>query len=575
MVRASDARFYPGLGEATFDYLELLRAGAVVGRTGRVLVRADGPAAFLDVPGVVSVRELPGGIFVLQPGHHIDDLALSRSLHGMAGVVWATPDVVLPLAPFGIPDDPWLVEQWHLDNTGQGGRTVDVDINAPQAWEYATGAGITIAVLDSGVQLDHPDLSVIAGGDYVDHDADPSPSTDSSAPHGTGVAGIAAAVGNNGLGVAGVAYDAEVFAIRLIGGESSLTDLYESFVEAVDNGASVLSNSWGYSGGCQAYPEYETFREMYNYAEENGRAGLGSVVVFAAGNDGCDIEDDGLLATKKLLVVAALESDDERASYSNYGKWVDIAAPTNLLTTDMTPGGYGSYGGDEGFYDGFSGTSGATPVVSGVIALMFEANPRLTADQVRDVVCQTATRNDGQLADYDADGWSPYYGCGRIDAGAAVAAVANTAPGVAVAAEFTELPAAGAVLSWQAAADVDADVLGYRVRWQLGDDAHTDDVYGLSHSLVGQVKGGDSVVWTVSAFDTWGEGALGAESFLQVLGDDELSDDIRVFTPDESEFRGISRMSVCASGGGSAGGGLGIAGLIVCSFRRCSRLRFR
>jgi subtilisin family serine protease len=451
-----------------------------------------------------------------------DDLAVARGLRGVAGVEHVTPDLVLPLVPAALPDDPWVGEEWHLENTGQGGRTADVDIDAELAWNFATGAGQTIAIIDSGTQLDHPDLSVIAGHDYVDGDDAPDPGSDPYNAHGTGTAGIAAAIGGNGIGVAGVAYDADVYAIRLIGGDTSIEDLYNAFIEAVDAGAAVLSNSWGFGADCSGIPAYDTFRDMFNYAEDYGRGGLGAAVVFAAGNAGCDIDADGMLNHRKIVVVAALESTDTRASYSNYGDVVDIAAPTALLTTDIA-GGYGSYGGDDAYADGFSGTSGATPVVAGVMALMFEANPRLTAKQAREAMYRTATRVDHDLAGYDADGWSPYYGHGRVDAGAAVAAVANTAPQAPVprwVADTAELPHVR--VAWQEAVDPDNDVGHYVVRWtvthvdgavEAQEATTTDTMLDVSEGLVV----GDVVRWSVAAVDPWGEGLASAELSLEVV----------------------------------------------------------
>ncbi len=502
--------------------MSALEAGAAVrGRTGDLLARAADPAALAALPGIVSIERLRGGLVRIRLRPGADDLALARELHARADVEWVHPDLRIDLTPALVPADPWFVDQWHLENTGQGGRVAGVDINAAQAWNTATGAGVVVAVIDSGVQLDHPDLVVVPGHDYIDRDDDPSPGTDSSAPHGTGVAGIAAATGNNGLGVAGVAWGSEVYAIRLIGGNTSTSDLYESFAEAVDAGASVLSNSWGFYG-CDGVPSIEVFTEMFDYAEDVGRGGLGSVVVFAAGNDGCDNSDDMMLSNRKAVSVAALEWWDERSSYSNFGDDIDIAAPTSLLTTDITPGGYGSYGGDDAFWDGFSGTSGAAPVVSGVVALMIEANPRITAKQVRDVLCRTGVRSDLGDAEWDDEGWSPYYGCGRIDAGAAVLAVANTAPEAPIPTRVLAKTYVGrAVLAWEPALDADSDVQGYTVRWwPAGGEEAEAEVISLGGTWVdlgGELAVGDAIEWKVAAWDVWGEGESSAVQSLSVV----------------------------------------------------------
>ncbi|MDP2307814.1 MAG: S8 family serine peptidase [Pseudomonadota bacterium] len=560
----ADDTFSPGAGLDPVSFDALVSAGTVKGRTGRLLVRGD-RAVVAAMPGVASVTTLPGGLLRVVPSAGTDDLALARALHAHPGVTYALPDLTFELVPATLPDDPWVGDEWHLENTGQSGRTVDVDIDAEEAWAYATGAGQLIAVLDSGVELDHPDLSVIAGHDYIGRDDDPTPDAAlSSAPHGTGAAGIAAAVGNNGYGVAGVAYDADIYAIRLIGGETTLDDLYNAFAEAVDAGASVLSNSWGYGTSCETIPADDVFADMFNYAEDYGRGGLGAAVVFAAGNGACDIAGDGMLRNRKAVVVAALEWNDERAWYSSYGDSVDISAPTSLLTTDMVSGGYGSYQGDDAFADGFSGTSAATPVVSGVLALMFEANPRITAKQARDALCDTAVRNDASLAEWDADGRSPYYGCGRIDAGAALAAVANGAPAAPVprlVAETAELPRV--LLAWDPAVDPDADALTYVVTWSVnGSEPEDDDVAGTLLDLAEEVEEGDVVTWSVAAVDPWGLGPSSAAVTFTVVGAPEAAEPV----PEDEALAGTC-------GGVGSAGALSVLGALLGVARRRRRRR--
>jgi subtilisin family serine protease len=571
LARADDTFW---IGEAPVRYGELVAQGVVEGRTGRLLVRGDA-AAVAAHPGVRRVTPLPGGLLRVEPVG--DDLALARALRGWPGVRRAEPDLLFATRPASVPDDPLVADQWHLENTGQGGRTADVDIDAALAWTFATGAGQRIAILDSGTQLDHPDLAVIPGHDYVDRDEVPDPGSDTSNAHGTGTAGIAAAIGGNGLGGAGVAYDAEVYAIRLIGGATSTEDLYNAFIEAVDAGSTVLSNSWGFGYDCSGVPTLSVFDDMFDYAEDEGRGGLGAAVVFAAGNAGCDIDTDGMLRSRSIVVVAALESSDVRASYSNYGEVVDIAAPTSLLTADVFPGGYGAYGGDDAYFDGFSGTSGATPVVAGVLALMFEANPRLTAKQARTVLCDTATRVDVLDAAYDANGRSDYYGCGRVDAGAAVAAVANTAPEAPVprlVAETAESPNVRA--AWEPAFDPDGDVHAYRLRWTTvrgsGETVTGEaEVAATWHDLSDAADVGDRVTWTVAAVDAWGEGPSSQPVTFDVVpvsetivpSDDEAPTDT---SPDGE----VSGGGGCASVPGARGGLLaaGLSGLLAALRRR-------
>src|SRR5688500_851929 len=142
----ADDTFPTGIGSATARYGDLLASGAVKGRTGRLLVRGE-RAALAGVAGVGAVTVLPGGLMRVEPTPGSDDLALARALHGRPGIRYAVPDLILPLVTRSTPDDPLLADEWHLENTGQGGRTVDVDIDATLAWQFATGAGQLIAIV--------------------------------------------------------------------------------------------------------------------------------------------------------------------------------------------------------------------------------------------------------------------------------------------------------------------------------------------------------------------------------------------------------------------------------------------
>jgi subtilisin family serine protease len=556
-AHAADDTFFPGPGAEIVSFADLERAGAVRGRSGRILARAADPDAIAALPEVAAVVVLPGGVVSVRPRAGVDDLALSRALHGREDVEWAHPDVILDVVPTEMPDDPFVTAQWHLENTGQEGRIPDLDIDAETAWAYATGAGQLIAVLDSGVQLDHPDLRVTAGEDYVERDGDPSPGPYESDGHGTCAAGVAAAAGGNGIGVAGVAYDAEIYAIRLFGENDGVAltaeDTYEAFVEAVDAGASVLSNSWGWSG-CWA-SSLAAFEAMYAYAEAEGRGGRGAVVVISSGNEGCDIDEHGFLAHETPIVVGAIEGDGRLAYYSNFGETLDLVAPTALTTTDMTPGGYGSHQGADEVRGSFGGTSASAPVVSGTVALMIEANPRLTAAEIREVFCDTAARVDPEGARYDESGRSVLYGCGRIDAGAAVMAVANAEPLAPVPIPVERSYAPRAVLSWEPAADPDGDVQAYVVRWSRnGEPEVVVETEGTSLDVGPEIEAGDVVSWRVRAVDAWGPGP-----WSDVVEMRMVAPDVRP-APVEEPARGCSHASPA--------GWLGIVGLLAARIRR-------
>lgn len=486
-------------------------AGVAVRPTGTVLARAADPAGLLEVAGVRRVVPLRGdGRTVrLELEDGFTSAEVARRLFDASHVEWAHPDFILPLVAHEVPDDPYFAAQWHLDNVGSDASAAGVDVRAMDAWRYTDGAGGLIAIVDSGVQTDHPDLSVINGYDYADRDDDSNP-TDNA--HGTAAAGLAAAIGWNGTGVTGVAHGADVYGIRLLGGATTLEDVRDAFIEATDAGAWVINNSWGFGEGCPDIPRLGAIEDGLEYAEANGRDGLGTVVVFSAGNGGCDMSNNWMLGFDTVVAVGATNRADVLESYSSYGDFIDITGPSGgVLTTDMVgDAGYGAFEGDGDYWAGFSGTSASAPIVSGVFGLMFAANESLSAADARQLVCDTATRIDVGVADYDADGWSSLYGCGRIDAGAAVATVANQLPGeVVVTGPGAEVWADEVWLRWAAAEDPDGDLADYAVRWWVNgdeDEAQTVETSSTELDLTGQVSVGDLISWRIVAVDAWGAG---------------------------------------------------------------------
>lgn len=233
-----------------------------------------------------------------------------------------------------IPNDTSFSNLWGLNNTGQTvngtAGTTDADIDAPVAWDLQTSASnVTVAVIDTGVNLDHPDLAsnIVAGYDFVDGDSDAS----DLAGHGTHVAGTIAGLGNNSRGVAGVTWGTNIMPLRVLGvtGSGSNANIAAAVLYAAQHGADVINMSLGGTGYSQT---------LYNAVNEARSAGV--VVVVAAGNDGtnndggthhypCDFDLDN------IICVAATDQNDDLASFSNYGTTsVDIAAPgTNIYST--------------------------------------------------------------------------------------------------------------------------------------------------------------------------------------------------------------------------------------------------
>ncbi|NKB56202.1 MAG: S8 family serine peptidase [Alphaproteobacteria bacterium] len=339
------------------------------------------------------------------------------------------------------PTDSLFGNQWHLLNTGQGGGTPGIDINVTGVWDDYTGAGVRVGVVDDGVQFTHHDLNdnynPSGQFDYTDNN-DPDPTPTASDPHGTAVAGLIAAE-NNGVGSVGVAFDASITAFRILSGgltESDLADVYNRHAVELD----VSNNSWGFNSdlfffGNLDAPNFDSVGTAIENAAANGRGGLGTVMLWAAGNDrveGQDVNYHGFQNARETIAVAAINNHGDIASYSTPGAAILVGAPSNggslaITTTDQL----GSNGYSFGDYTSiFGGTSAATPITSGVVALMLEANPGLGYRDVQEILGYSARQvdvTDPGWAFNGADNWnggglhsSHDFGFGLVDAHAAV-----------------------------------------------------------------------------------------------------------------------------------------------------------
>jgi hypothetical protein len=295
------------------------------------------------------------------------------------------PLLMRDLPPY--PDDTYYGNQWALEKVG-----------APQAWAQSKGRGILVAVLDTGADLDHPDLAskvrTDIDWDFVDDDA----VAEDSHGHGTHVSGIVAAATDNGLGVAGMGWEATLLPLRVVGpgGADSVT-LADAIYYAVDHGAGVINMSVGSQTVC---PTIVQDAATYAHAQN-------VVLVAAAGNDGANAQSFPANCYY-VLGVAATTSGDTRASFSNYGAHVAVAAPGSDIYSTAMGGGYGAR----------SGTSMAAPLVAGLAALVRARYPDYTATEVVSAILDNAV-------DLGAASWDPYYGCGRIDAARALAVGAH------------------------------------------------------------------------------------------------------------------------------------------------------
>jgi subtilisin family serine protease len=341
--------------------------------------------------------------------------------------------------------------QWHLINTKINGSTIEQNVQAEAAWKISRGLGATIAVIDDGVDIDHPEFNqtgkVVAPRDTIRNTDDPRPRGFGD-NHGTACAGVACAAG---IGKAsGVAPDAKLMPIRS-GGLGSMAEA-KAFAWAADNGADVISCSWGPADGDWSnpndpihqinFPLPDSARLAIDYALKNGRKGKGCVIVWAAGNGNESVDLDGYAAYAPIIAVAACNDRGKRSVYSDFGKAVwcafpsnDIFAPNLEPTRPLTPGiwttdrmggrGYNvgvtnaenTIGDKEGNYTAtFGGTSSACPGVAGVAALMLAVNPELSASQVKNLIKSACDKIDQNGGNYDAKGHSQLYGYGRINA---------------------------------------------------------------------------------------------------------------------------------------------------------------
>ena len=350
---------------------------------GRVLIQPRAGLSYAQLDRMLSIhggkraRRIAGvDVHVIELPEGIDERAVARLLSRHRILKFAELDIAVEIAT--TPNDPYYASAWHLPK-----------IDAPSAWDFAKGSGVTIAVLDTGVDSAHPDLStrMVSGWNFYDNNSNAA----DVQGHGTSVAGVSAASGNNGSGVTGVNWQARIMPLRVAGSDgmgyySMMTDAIRW---AADHGARVANLSFANVAGSSS------IQTAAQYMRSRG-----GVVVVAAGNAG---RDEGYAVNPSLTAVSATDSSDKRASFSSWGSYVDVAAPGVNVMTTKRGGGYG----------GFSGTSAASPLVAGVYGLMISANPTLTPDQLDYIMFSTAV-------DLGGAGWDSTYGNGRVNAGAAV-----------------------------------------------------------------------------------------------------------------------------------------------------------
>ena len=362
----------------------------------------------------------------------------ANALHHKSEVQWSQPNFIWPVKKAFAPSDPLFAQQWHLRNSGQNGGKPGADIKAVPAWNITLGSpAITIAVIDTGIDIDHEDLRgrIVSPRDVIGNDADPRPDNLTTENHGTAIAGLIAATANNRLGGVGVAPYCKIMPIRLIAPGRTFADEAEAFRWAANRGADVINNSWEPEAPLTTLPDVT--RDAINYATTTGRGGKGCVVVFAAGNGNVNVSTNVYASYSRVLAVGSSNNQDLKSGFSNFGAALDLVAPGGentfsggLTTTDVSgPRGYtpGEYVTNFDGAQDFAGTSAASAIASGVAALVLSRDPSLTYTAVYQRLQQTADKIDKANAKYDpVTGHSDLYGAGRINA---LRALQATAPG--------------------------------------------------------------------------------------------------------------------------------------------------
>ncbi|MBI1928955.1 S8 family serine peptidase [Candidatus Poribacteria bacterium] len=306
-------------------------------------------------------------------------------------VEYAEPNYILQ--PYDIPNDALFPKLWGLNNTGQTGGTPDADIDAPEAWNITTGSpSVVVGVIDSGIDYTHNDLAAniwtnpgeipangidddgngyvddVHGYDFVNNDGDPM---DDNSGHGTAVAGIIGAVGNNALGVVGVSRKVRLMALKFYNDieNASVSNAILAIEYATMMRANLTNNSWGGGAPSSALKDAIAASPLFVVAAGNIAQNNDQVPIFPAN-----------YPLENIIAVAATSSKDMLASFSDYGSLsVDLGAPGVAIWSTIPNNRYGS----------FNGTSLSTPYVSGVAALIFAVSPNASAIEVKDIILST------------------------------------------------------------------------------------------------------------------------------------------------------------------------------------------
>jgi len=381
-------------------------------RPGEIIVRfrdnvpADRHEAVHRSMGATLVKKLARGAFDLVRIE--DDDALGNRIaayRALAEVEFAEPNGI-GHGGF-VPNDTHFLDQWHHRNTGQFGGTPGADMESVAGWDVSTGSGVVVAVLDTGIDSDHPEFAgrILPGFDFVNSDADP----EDDHGHGTMCSGLLAANADNGFGVAGVDHQCMILPVKVVDANNSgaVSWLVDGIDYATAQGAGILSMS------LIDYPGAASIRTALADAQ-----GAGAILVACAGNGGigdADISWPG--ASPRTISIGATTNTDWRASFSGTGARLDYVAPGENVVTVA----YADSMDDAWF---FSGCSAATPLAAGIVSILKSILPAMTQQQTRAFLTAGAEDLVGNPVE-DTPGFDEYMGDGRLNLNASIDALLN------------------------------------------------------------------------------------------------------------------------------------------------------
>lgn len=494
---------------------------------GRMLVEVrdgvttDALGKMIETPGHKRYKLGQSGIFIVDLPANASEKAVLARLKNNPHVKSAEQDRLVP-STLAV-NDPYIGSAWHVGKIG-----------ANAAWDLAQGSGVTIAILDSGIDAAHPDLAPNLVGGYNVYDANTNLAD--VCGHGTSVAGAAAAVNDNAIGVAGIAGRARIMPVRVAykkatdgGCYAAYSTVASGLIYAADNGARVANVSYG------GVTTSSSVTSAANYMKSKG-----GLVFVSSGNTGTD---QGYAPNSAMIVVGATDSNDNRASWSSYGSFVTLTAPGSGIWTTRMGNSYAAV----------NGTSYASPVAAGVAALMMAAAPTVSNSRIESLLYSTAV-------DLGAVGRDNYFGHGRVNAAAAVQAalaaapvVDSSAPSVAIQAPLGSSTVSGLVAVDAGASDnvgvtrVDLQVNGTTVA------SDTSAPYGFSWNSAGVPNGMANLV--AVAYDAAGNAGRSASVAVNVANattvptasKDTSAPAVSIVNPVAGAVSGNVKVSVSAS----------------------------